>query len=110
MIKAEIIGNLGGDAVLKEFGGRTYVSLSVGVNKSVKDTSGNKIEKTVWISVLWSSDGGSLLQYLKKGTKIFVRGDLDVKEYTDAQGTVRFSINVTARELELCGNSTSKTE
>ena len=85
MLKAEIIGTIGADAEVKDFSGKKYVSFSVACNDYAKDQQGNRTETTTWVSVLWYGDGGGLLPYLKKGAKVFVRGNLKAKAYTDKQ-------------------------
>lgn len=105
MIRVEIIGNLGADATIKEFGDQKYVSFSVGSNEVSKDEQGNRVEHTQWVSVLWRGEGGGLFPFLKKGTKVFVRGDLRVKQYKDSTGAEQVSLNLGVREIELCGGT-----
>lgn len=103
MLKAEIIGTIGADAEVREFSGKKYVSFSVACNDYSKDQQGNRTETTTWVSVLWYGDGGGLLPYLKKGAKVFIRGNLKAKAYTDKQGASQASININANEVQLCG-------
>lgn len=103
MLKAEIIGTIGADAEVREFSGKKYVTLSVACNDYAKDQQGNRTEQTTWVSVLWYGDGGGLLPYLKKGAKVFIRGNLKAKAYTDKQGAAQASININAFEVQLCG-------
>lgn len=102
MLKAEIIGNLGNDAFIKKIESREYVSMSVAHR--------NRKNETVWCSVLWYGNGGNLLGYLKTGTKVFVRGDLVVKKYTDRNNQVQVSININAAEVQLCGSNGNRVE
>ncbi len=97
MLKAEIIGNIGADAEVKEFNGKKYVSFSVAHTEYQKDEQGNRTDQTTWVSVLWYGEGGGLLPYLK------VRGNLKVKMYTDRNGNQQAAINVSASEVQLCG-------
>lgn len=106
MLKAELIGNLGSDAEIKEFGGKKYVALSVATTEYAKDDQGNRADVTTWVNVLWYGEGGGLFAYLKKGVKVFVRGNLRAKLYTDKQGVQQVSINVNASEVQLCGSKT----
>lgn len=103
MLKLEIIGNIGSDAEVKEFGGKKYVSFSVACTEYSKDQKGNKTEYTTWVSILWYGDGGGLFTYLKKGAKVFVRGKFKVDMYTDRNGNQQAAINVSASEVQLCG-------
>lgn len=104
MLKAELIGNLGNDAEIKEFGGKKYVALSVATTEYAKDDQGNRTDVTTWVNVLWYGEGGGLFAYLKKGVKVFVRGNLRAKMYADKQGVQQVSINVNASEVQLCGS------
>ena len=114
MLKAEIIGTIGADAEIKDFSGKKYVYLSVACSEYTKDQQGNRTDTTTWVSVLWYGEGGGLLPYLKKGAKVFIRGNLKAKAYTDKQGAAQASININASEVQLCGfksdgNSTTTT-
>lgn len=100
MLQLEVIGNLGSDAEIKIFGERKYVSFSLAHSEKHKD--GNS--ETVWVNVLWYGEGGNLLQYLTKGTKLFVRGRFAPKAYTDNSGQPKCSVNVYATEVTLCGS------
>lgn len=99
MLQLEVIGNLGSDAEIKEFGGKKYVSMNVAHSEKRKDGSDN----TVWVSVLWYGEGGGLFQYLKKGTKVFLRGRLVPKAYLDKNNQVQCAVNMYANEVNLCG-------
>lgn len=103
MLKVEIIGNIGNDAEIKEFGGRKHVSFSVAHSERRRDEAGGREEVTTWISILWYGEGGGLLRYLRKGAKVFVRGNLKVKMYTDKRGNRQAALNVSASEVQLCG-------
>lgn len=99
MLQLEVIGNLGSDAEIKEFNGKKYVSMNVAHSEKRKDGS----ENTVWVSVLWYGEGGGLFQYLKRGCKVFLRGRLVPKAYTDKQSQPQCSLNMYANEVTMCG-------
>lgn len=103
MLQAEILGNIGNDAEVKDFSGKKYVSFNVAHSDYGKDQQGNKTETTTWVSVLWYGEGGNTLQYLKKGAKVFVRGRLRAKVYQDKNGNSECSLNINANEVQLCG-------
>ncbi|GAE14615.1 single-stranded DNA-binding protein [Bacteroides pyogenes JCM 6292] len=103
MLQCEVIGNIGNDAEIKEFSGKKYVSFNVAHSERRKDANGTTVESTTWVSVLWYGDGGGLIQYLKRGCKVFVRGRLSVKSYQDRSGNMQVAINVNASEVQLCG-------
>ena len=97
MLKTEVIGNLGHDASVRQINGRDYVCFDVAHGERV-----NGERRTVWISVLWSGNGGNLLQYLRKGATVFARGDLSAKLYTSRDGKTNISMSLMAREIQMC--------
>ena len=107
MLQIEVIGNLRKDAEVKEFSGKKYVCFSVARTENVRAQKPGEppVQRTTWLSVYWYGDGGAMLQYLKRGTKVFVRGTMRNNLYTDRTGQTRVDINVNAREVYLCGSS-----
>ena len=107
MLQIEVIGNLGKDAEVKEFSGRKYVCFSVAHTENVRTQNPGEppVQRTTWLSVYWYGEGGAVLQYLKRGTKVFVRGGMRNNLYTDRTGQTRVDINVNAREVYLCGSA-----
>lgn len=57
MLVSEVIGNLGYDAQVKEFGGRKYVSMSVAHSSFSKDQNGNRQESIHSNTECWAADG-----------------------------------------------------
>ncbi len=103
MLIVEVIGNIGADAVVKDFNGQKFISFSVAHTERYTDGQGQKRERTTWVSCLKYGESG-VLAYLKKGTRVFVRGELSAKAY-EANGTQQVGINCRVRELELLGGS-----
>jgi single stranded DNA-binding protein len=110
MLQAIIIGNLGRNAILREGARGKYVTFSVADTRKYKDFKGQPVEVTQWVSCTINNDGGALLPYLLKGQKVFVSGPLTVRQYQAADGTMQFGLNVTVREIELCGASQIRPE
>lgn len=101
MKQLTIIGNIGYDAVIKETNGNKFVTFTVAVNESYKDASGQKVEKTNWISCL--SRQLALAQYLTKGKKILAQGKMDVSVYKGKDQQYRAGINLTTSHIEFVG-------
>lgn len=99
MLQCEIIGNIGNDAEIKKINGKENVSFNVAHSERYNGT-----ENTTWVSVLMGGNGGNLVQYLKKGEKVFVRGRLSVNQYQDKNGQWRVGLNIYATEIQLCGS------
>jgi single-strand DNA-binding protein len=99
--KVIIVGNLGRDPEIRSFqnGGRV-ASFSVATSESWKDkTSGERKEKTEWhrISVLNDNLVGIVEKYLKKGSKVYLEGQLETRKWTDKDGQEKFSTEVVLR-------------
>lgn len=99
MLQIEIIGNLGRDAEIKDFNGRKFIAFTIAHSEKYKDANGNDVEKTTWVSCLKPGES-NVVNYLKKGTPVFVRGDLSVKLYMDSNHATHAGINCTVRELQ----------
>ena len=99
--KVTLIGNLGKDPEIRSFqnGGRV-ANFSVATSENWQDKkSGDRVEKTEWHRVSILSDGlvGIAEKYLKKGSKVFVEGRLETREWTDKDNNKRYSTEVVLR-------------
>lgn len=102
MIKMQIIGNLGADAQVYSENGSKFVKLSIADTVRRKKADGSTEEKTTWVSATINGDGGELLQYLTKGTKIFAAGDARVKTFhSDKQRALVAGIDLFIRDIQL---------
>lgn len=100
MLQVEIIGNIGNDAQVKDFNGKKYIAFNVAHSEKFKNQQDVETERTTWLSVLKPGES-AVAQYLKKGTPVFVRGDLSVKAYKDNAGNWQVGVNCLAREVQL---------
>ena len=105
MIKMEIIGNLGADAEVKVYNGNKFVSFRVAhTDKWVDQQTGVISTQTTWVSCSLNGDGGGLTPYLKKGTKVFLRGTPNFVTYSSPKThKMETGVNLFVREIELCG-------
>ena len=91
--KVILIGNLGADPGVKSFqnGGR-ICNLRIATSENWKDkNTGEKKERTEWHSVTISGDGlvGVAERYLRKGSKVYIEGQLRTRKWQDASGADR---------------------
>ena len=109
MIDLTIIGNIGNDAVIKDFNGRKFISFNVAHSRRYTDAQGNSKERTTWVSVLkyTTEESPRLLQRLTKGTQVYVEGEPSVRAWTDAQGNAQAAINLSADRIELLSSRKS---
>lgn len=105
MIKLELIGNLGVDAQLQVHNGNKFISFRVAnTDKWTDKATGEIVSSTQWVSCTLNGDGGGLLPYLKKGTKVFVRGNAQFVIYSSPKThQMEVGVNLFVREIELCG-------
>ena len=105
MFKIEVIGNLGADAETRVCNGSTYVAFRVAHTvKSVDMQTGEVVRDAVWVSCSKAGECANLMPYLHKGTKVYVRGNAQLKVYTGHDGKPHAGINLYVHELELCGS------
>ena len=100
MLELNLIGNVGQNAKIVEANGAKFISFSVGTNEKFKNAEGESVEKTTWVSCILSKDS-KILDYLVKGTKVYVSGDLSVKVYKDSEGVNKAAVNCRVRRVEL---------
>lgn len=112
MIKVEVIGNLGADAQLQEKNGNRFVSFRVAnTDKWTDKATGQIIESTQWISCTLNGDGGALTPCLKKGSKVFIRGNAQFVIFSSAKThQMEVGVNLFVREIELCGGQKDNTQ
>jgi len=95
--KCLFIGNLGADPEVKTFqnGGR-IANLRLAVTEKWKNKEGERQERTEWVSVTLQSDGlvGVAERYLRKGSKVYIEGQLRTRKWQDQGGTDRYSTEV----------------
>jgi single-strand DNA-binding protein len=96
--KVILIGNLGADPEVKSFqnGGR-ICNLRIATSENWKDkNTGEKKERTEWHTVVLNSDGlvGVAERFLKKGSKIYIEGQLRTRKWQDQSGNDRYSTEV----------------
>jgi single-strand DNA-binding protein len=96
--KVILIGNLGRDPEVRRTGaGDPIVSFSLATSESWRDkASGERKERTEWHNiVIFNENLGKIAeQYCKKGTKIYLEGQLQTREFTDRDGNQRKATEV----------------
>lgn len=106
MLRCELIGNLGADCEVKESNGSKFVTMRVAHSEKFKQADGREVETTTWIDVTWGKTDSALLNYLKAGVKIFVRGYLSTRVYSSKKDRqMKAGVSISATEIELCGGS-----
>ena len=96
--KVILVGNLGADPEIKSFqNGGKIANLRIATSESWKDrTSGERKERTEWHSITIMGDGlvGVAERFLRKGSKIYIEGQLRTRKWQDQSGNDRYSTEV----------------
>lgn len=99
--KVILIGNLGQDPEIRSFqNGGKIASLRIATSESWKDkTSGERKERTEWHTVTIHSEPLVRVaeQFLRKGSKVYVEGQLETRKWQDQSGNDRYSTEVALR-------------
>lgn len=96
--KVILVGNLGRDPESRSFqNGGKVVNLRVATSESWKDrNSGERKEKVEWHSVAIFNEGLANIaeRYLRKGSKVYLEGQLQTRKWQDQQGADRYATEV----------------
>ncbi|MDO5528500.1 MAG: single-stranded DNA-binding protein [Paracoccus sp. (in: a-proteobacteria)] len=99
--KVILIGNLGRDPEIRSFAnGGKVANLRIATSENWKDrNTGERREKTEWHSVAIMSEGlvGVVERYLKKGSKVYIEGQLETRKWQDQSGQDRYTTEVVLR-------------
>ncbi|HEX8192693.1 MAG TPA: single-stranded DNA-binding protein [Allosphingosinicella sp.] len=95
--KVILVGNLGDDPESRSMSsGGEVVNLRVATSESWKDRDGNRQERTEWHRVVIFNEnlGKVAKSYLKKGSKVYLEGQLQTRKWTDNSGQDKYSTEV----------------
>jgi len=96
--KVILIGNLGADPEIRRTNdGRPIANLRVATSESWRDkNTGERRERTEWHRVVIFNEGLCRIaeQYLKKGSKVYLEGQLQTRKWEDQSGQERYSTEV----------------
>lgn len=93
-----VTGRLGADPEIRRTqGGKAIANMRVACSETWRDaTSGERKEKTEWVSVVCFSEGLCKIieQYIKKGSRVLVQGKMQTRKWQDQSGNDRYSTEV----------------
>ena len=96
--KVMLIGNLGADPIIRQTqDGKKLAQLSLATSETWKDkNTGEKRDKTQWHRIVIFNDGlaGVVESYLKKGSKVYIEGQLQSRKYTDKDGVEKYTTEI----------------
>lgn len=103
MIKLQIVGNLGGDCIVKEVNGKNVINFNVAHTEKFKDAQGNLKEKTTWVNCAYWTDRTAISQYLTKGKMVYAEGAPEADGYTNKDGQVAATLRMRVLNIQLLG-------
>lgn len=96
--KVTLIGNLGKDPEIRSLNnGNSVANFSIATKEAWKDkATGEKKEKTEWHNIVVFSEGLVRVaqSYLKKGSKVYIEGQLQARKWQDQGGNNRYSTEI----------------
>nr|UXE45463.1 single-stranded DNA-binding protein [uncultured bacterium] len=96
--KVILVGNLGRDPEVRRLtSGDPVVNLSIATSESWRDkASGERKERTEWHRVVIFNENLAKVaeQYLRKGSKVYLEGQLQTRKYTDKDGAEKYTTEV----------------
>ena len=111
--KVILLGNAGSDADFKEFdNGGCVATVSIATTKKgYKTKDGREIaERTEWHNVVLVNGLAKVAKdYIKKGNRIYIEGELRTRKYNDKEGNEKSIVEIIATNLELLSPKSNKT-
>lgn len=103
--KIIIVGNLGQDPELRYTpNGNAVCNFSLATNEKKRDKAGEYQDVTTWFRVtLWEKRAEVASKYLTKGRPVYIEGRLRIDEWTDKDGNNRYTLDVTATDMQFIG-------
>jgi single-strand DNA-binding protein len=95
--KVILVGNLGADPEARSLpSGSEVVNLRVATSENWKDRDGNRQERTEWhrVTIFNENLGRVAKNYLRKGSKVYLEGQLQTRKWTDQSGQEKYSTEV----------------
>lgn len=99
--KAILIGNLGADPELRYTpGGAAVATFRIATTDSWTDANGERQERTEWHRIVaWRKLAEICGEYLKKGSKVYIEGRLQTREWEGQDGVKRYTTEIVARDM-----------
>lgn len=105
--KVTLIGNLGADPEVRNLeSGLKFARLSIATTEGYKDNEGNRQEQTEWHRiVLWRGLAEIAEKYLRKGSRVYLEGKLQTRQWEDQEGVTRYTTEIAGRQMIMLDGS-----
>lgn len=107
--KVIIVGTLGNDPESRQMpNGDAVTNISVATSESwIDKNSGNKQVRTEWHKIVFFKKVAEIAaQYLKKGSQVYIEGQLRTRKWQDKDGSDRYSTEIIADQMQMLGGKT----
>jgi single-strand DNA-binding protein len=95
--KVILVGNLGADPEARSLNnGGEVVNMRIATSENWKDRDGNRQERTEWHNVVIFNEnlGRVAKSYLKKGSKVYIEGQIQTRKWTDQSGNDKYTTEI----------------
>ena len=95
--KVILVGNLGADPEARSLNsGGEVVNMRIATSEQWKDRDGNRQERTEWHNVVIFNEnlGRVAKNYLRKGSKVYIEGQVQTRKWTDQSGNDRYTTEI----------------
>jgi single-strand DNA-binding protein len=100
--KVILVGNLGADPEARSLNnGGEVVNMRIATSEQWKDRDGNRQERTEWHNVVIFNEnlGRVAKSYLKKGSKVYLEGQIQTRKWTDQSGNDRYTTEIVLQKF-----------
>jgi single-strand DNA-binding protein len=103
--KVILVGNLGADPEVRAAGdGASVTNVRLATSKRWTDKSGERQERTEWHRIVFFNRLAEIAgQYLTKGSRIYVEGELQTRKWEDQQGNERYTTEIVGNQMQMLG-------
>lgn len=104
--QCNFIGRIGKDPETRySTSGDAITNITLAVDDSYKNKSGEKVEKCEWVNVTFYRKLAEIAgEYLVKGSLVYVSGKMETRKYTDKNGVERYATNIIANDMKMLGS------
>jgi single-strand DNA-binding protein len=100
--KVILVGNLGADPESRSFSnGGEVVNMRIATSENWKDRDGNRQERTEWhnVAIFNENLGRVAKSYLRKGSKVYIEGQLQTRKWQDQSGNDRYTTEIVLQKF-----------
>ncbi len=110
MIKLQVIGNLGRDAIVNNVNGKSVINFSLAHTEKYKDAQGVQQDRTTWVECAYWTDRTAVAPYLRKGTTVYTEGTPNVESYVSKDGKNGVTLRLRVNMVQLVGSNNNNQE